>query len=132
MHGKLIGMERQKRRTLVMWQRFSFISFCVLASNFCSCWLPAVCIYITPLISDLQERKRKEAEEYNNNLQQQAHAKAQGLRYEDELARKRIQVLKRLLFFYIFHSVLKCVSICWCCYESYTQFKQALILTDGA
>jgi len=37
------------------------------------------------------ERKRKEAEEYNNNLQQQAHAKAQGLRYEDELARKRIQ-----------------------------------------
>ncbi|RLM79087.1 ATPase family AAA domain-containing protein 3C [Panicum miliaceum] len=37
------------------------------------------------------ERKQKEAEEYNNNLQQQAHAKAQGLRYEDELARKRMQ-----------------------------------------
>jgi len=50
-----------------------------------------VCTYIALLISDLQERKQKEAEEYNNNLQKQAHAKAQKLRYEDDLARKRMQ-----------------------------------------
>jgi hypothetical protein len=94
------------------------------------------CTYITLFISYLQERKQKEAEEYSNNLQQQAHAKAQGLRYEDELARKRMQVLKRFLFLFhlstSYNNVLKYVSIFWCCYESYTQFKQALILTDGA
>ncbi|RCV07994.1 hypothetical protein SETIT_1G290000v2 [Setaria italica] len=37
------------------------------------------------------ERKQKDAEDYRNNLQQQAQAKAQSLRYEDELARKRMQ-----------------------------------------
>ena len=94
-----------------------------------------MCTYIALLISDLQERKQKEAEEYNNNLQKQAHAKAQKLRYEDDFARKRMQVLKRLPFLFhlstSYNSVLKYVSIFWCCYESYTQFKQALILTDG-
>ncbi|KAF4393302.1 hypothetical protein G4B88_002036 [Cannabis sativa] len=38
-----------------------------------------------------QERQRKLAEEQRNIVQQQAHAKAQMLRYEDELARKRMQ-----------------------------------------
>ncbi|CAO1942050.1 unnamed protein product [Urochloa humidicola] len=37
------------------------------------------------------ERRQKEAEDYRNSLQQQAHTKAQQLRYEDELARKRMQ-----------------------------------------
>ncbi|XP_062102407.1 uncharacterized protein LOC133812636 [Humulus lupulus] len=37
------------------------------------------------------ERQRKLAEEQRNIVQQQAHAKAQMLRYEDELARKRMQ-----------------------------------------
>ncbi|GMN29533.1 hypothetical protein TIFTF001_002464 [Ficus carica] len=37
------------------------------------------------------ERQRKMAEEQRNILQQQAQAKAQMLRYEDELARKRMQ-----------------------------------------
>nr|CAB3447661.1 unnamed protein product [Digitaria exilis] len=37
------------------------------------------------------ERKKKEADDYTNNLQRQAQAKAQKLRYEDELARKRMQ-----------------------------------------
>lgn len=36
-------------------------------------------------------RKQKDAEDYRNSLQQQAHSKAQALRYEDELARKRMQ-----------------------------------------
>lgn len=40
----------------------------------------------------LQERQRKLAEEQRNLVQQQAQAKAQMLRYEDELARKRMQV----------------------------------------
>ncbi|CAL5019104.1 unnamed protein product [Urochloa decumbens] len=38
------------------------------------------------------ERRQKEAEDYRNSLQQQAHIKAQKLRYEDELARKRMQM----------------------------------------
>ncbi|CAN6813219.1 unnamed protein product [Brassica oleracea] len=37
------------------------------------------------------ERQRKLAEDQRNLLQQQAQAKAQNLRYEDELARKRLQ-----------------------------------------
>ncbi|XP_062220066.1 uncharacterized protein LOC133919630 [Phragmites australis] len=37
------------------------------------------------------ERKKKEGEEYRNNLEQQEKVKAQALRYEDELARKRMQ-----------------------------------------
>ncbi|KAJ1280641.1 hypothetical protein BS78_04G248200 [Paspalum vaginatum] len=37
------------------------------------------------------ERKKKESEDYRNSLQQQAQSKAQALRYEDELARKRMQ-----------------------------------------
>ncbi|OEL31004.1 hypothetical protein BAE44_0007975 [Dichanthelium oligosanthes] len=37
------------------------------------------------------ERKQKDAEDYRNNLQQQAQSKAQALRYEDELARKRMK-----------------------------------------
>jgi ATPase family AAA domain-containing protein 3A/B len=47
-------------------------------------------------LSDLQERKKKEGEENRNNMQQQLQAKAQGLRYEDELARKRMRVLTSL------------------------------------
>ncbi|CAN7024310.1 unnamed protein product [Brassica rapa subsp. trilocularis] len=38
-----------------------------------------------------QERQRKLAEDQRNLLQQQAQAKAQNFRYEDELARKRLQ-----------------------------------------
>nr|VDC67717.1 unnamed protein product [Brassica rapa] len=38
-----------------------------------------------------EERQRKLAEDQRNLLQQQAQAKAQNLRYEDELARKRLQ-----------------------------------------
>ncbi|CAO2047802.1 unnamed protein product [Urochloa humidicola] len=38
------------------------------------------------------ERRQKEAEDYRNSLQQQAHTKAQQLRYEDELDRKRMQM----------------------------------------
>lgn len=41
----------------------------------------------------LQERQRKLAEEQMNIVQQQAQANAQMLRYEDELARKRMQVV---------------------------------------
>ncbi|KAL6634987.1 hypothetical protein ACP70R_027658 [Stipagrostis hirtigluma subsp. patula] len=37
------------------------------------------------------ERKKEEAERYRNSLDQEAQRKAQGLRYEDELARKRMQ-----------------------------------------
>ncbi|KAL6911343.1 hypothetical protein ACP4OV_000148 [Aristida adscensionis] len=37
------------------------------------------------------ERKKKEAEQYKNNAELEAQRKAQGLRYEDELARKRMQ-----------------------------------------
>ncbi|XP_066322415.1 uncharacterized protein [Miscanthus floridulus] len=37
------------------------------------------------------ERMQKKAEDYRNSLQQEAQAKAQALRYEDELARKRMQ-----------------------------------------
>lgn len=39
-----------------------------------------------------QERQRKLAEEQRNLVQQKAQARAQGLRNEDELARKRLQV----------------------------------------
>lgn len=39
-----------------------------------------------------QERQRKLAEDQRNLIQQQAQAKAQMQRYEDELARKRMQV----------------------------------------
>lgn len=42
-----------------------------------------------------QERQRKLAEDQRNLLQQQAQAKAQNLRYEDELARKRLQVRRK-------------------------------------
>jgi hypothetical protein len=48
-------------------------------------------------LSDLQERK-KDGEENWNKMQQQLQAKAQDLRYEDELARKRMQVLTSLPF----------------------------------
>lgn len=41
-----------------------------------------------------QERQRKLHEEQRDLIQQQAQAKAQMLRYDDELARKRIQVLR--------------------------------------
>lgn len=40
----------------------------------------------------LQEKQRKWAEDQRNLYQQQAQAKAQMMRYEDELARKRMQV----------------------------------------
>lgn len=40
----------------------------------------------------MQERQRKLAEDQRNLVQQQSQAKAQMLRYEDELARKRMQV----------------------------------------
>ena len=56
-------------------------------------------------VSDLQERMQKKAEDYRNSLQQEAQAKAQALRYEDELARKRMQVLKTL-FLYFFSYLL--------------------------
>ncbi|XP_048230501.1 ATPase family AAA domain-containing protein 3 isoform X2 [Ricinus communis] len=42
-------------------------------------------------IHNWQDRQRKLAEEQRNLVQQQAQAKAQMLRYEDELARKRMQ-----------------------------------------
>ncbi|KAH0923183.1 hypothetical protein HID58_023201 [Brassica napus] len=45
-----------------------------------------------------QERQRKLAEDQRNLLQQQAQAKAQNLRYEDELARKRLQVRYKTMF----------------------------------
>ena len=44
-------------------------------------------------INFLQERQRKMAEEQRNLIQDQAQRQAQVLRYEDELARKRLQVL---------------------------------------
>ena len=47
-------------------------------------------LYVNML--DLQDRQRKLAEEQRNLIQEQAQAKAQMLRYEDELARKRMQV----------------------------------------
>ncbi|XP_076960685.1 uncharacterized protein LOC143637122 [Bidens hawaiensis] len=46
------------------------------------------------------ERQRKLAEEQMNLLQQQSNAKAQLLRYEDELARKRMQVQLVICGFY--------------------------------
>lgn len=45
-----------------------------------------------------QERQRKLAEDQRNLLQQQAQAKAQNFRYEDELARKRLQVRYKTMF----------------------------------
>lgn len=45
------------------------------------------------IVLNVQERQRKLAEDQRNLVQQQAQAKAQMLRYEDELARKRLQVL---------------------------------------
>ena len=41
---------------------------------------------------DRQDKQRKMAEEQMSLFQQQAQAKAQMLRYDDELARKRMQV----------------------------------------
>ncbi|PWZ04106.1 ATPase family AAA domain-containing protein 3 [Zea mays] len=41
------------------------------------------------------ERMQKKAEDYRNSLQQEAQAKAQALRFEDELARKRMQACNR-------------------------------------
>jgi len=54
-----------------------------------------------------QERQRKLAEDQMNIVQQQAQAKAQMLRYEDELARKRMQVLEVASFFYYILGILK-------------------------
>jgi ATPase family AAA domain-containing protein 3A/B len=42
----------------------------------------------------------KKAEDYRNSLQQEAQVKAQALRFEDELARKRMQVLDSLLLYF--------------------------------
>lgn len=50
----------------------------------------------------MQERQRKLAEDQRNLVQQQSQAKAQMLRYEDELARKRMQV-PLLAYFSILH-----------------------------
>ena len=41
---------------------------------------------------NLQEKQRKWAEDQRNLYQQQAQGKAQMMRYEDELTRKRMQV----------------------------------------
>ena len=49
-----------------------------------------------------QDKQRKMAEEQMNLVQQQAQAKAQMLRYEDELARKRMQVPGMNSFFFFF------------------------------
>lgn len=40
----------------------------------------------------MQEKQRKWAEDQRNLYQQQTQTKAQVMRYEDELARKRMQV----------------------------------------
>lgn len=48
---------------------------------------------LNSIFSQPQERQRKLAEEQRNLIQQQAQAKAQMLRYEDELTRKRMQVI---------------------------------------
>lgn len=53
-----------------------------------------------------QERQRKLAEEQRNLMQQQAQAKAQMLRYEDELARKRMQVKGACFSTCLFYSML--------------------------
>lgn len=46
----------------------------------------------------IQDKQRKWAEEQRELYQQQAQAKAQNLRYEDELARKRMQVKEQFFF----------------------------------
>lgn len=48
---------------------------------------------------NLQEKQRKWAEEQSNLYQQQAQGKAQIMRYEDELTRKRMQVWTIPIFF---------------------------------
>lgn len=54
--------------------------------------LPLWIITYTFFFFNLQEKQRKLHEEQRDLIQQQAQAKAQMLRYEDELARKRMQV----------------------------------------
>lgn len=55
-----------------------------------------LCLYL-----HWQDKQQKMAEEQRNLVQQQSQAKAQMLRYEDELARKRMQV-KGLIFYLLF------------------------------
>lgn len=50
------------------------------------------------------------AQEQFNLLQQDAQAKAQILRYEDELARKRMQV-RKILFMYIHYKSRNLISL---------------------
>lgn len=50
-----------------------------------------VCLYLNGDLH-LQEKQRKWAEDQRNLYQQQAQGKAQMMRYEDELTRKRMQV----------------------------------------
>lgn len=54
-----------------------------------------------------QERQRKLAEEQRNLVQQKAQARAQGLRNEDELARKRLQVHELTLYISLLQIGLK-------------------------
>lgn len=68
----------------------------------------------------LQDRQRVVYEEQKKLVQQQAQTKAQMARYEDELARKRMQVSFLFIFlsFFLFFSLLcVCLSvlggICW-------------------
>jgi hypothetical protein len=73
-------------------QLFSIV-FCQGCFHFCTIFYDTADPFSFSL-SCLQERKKKEAEENSKNMQQQLQAKAQTLRYEDDLARKRMQVLK--------------------------------------
>jgi Domain of unknown function (DUF3523) len=75
------------------------------------CISPAsVCLYgrLENLIDViLQDRQRVVYEEQKKLVQQQAQTKAQMARYEDELARKRMQV--RFVFFYFHFNAIWCL-----------------------
>lgn len=64
------------------------------------------------LVNQLQ----KKAEDYRNSLQQEAQAKAQALHFEDELARKRMPVLKSRFLYLLLatsYNVYNVVALLW-------------------
>ena len=64
------------------------------------------------LVNQLQ----KKAEDYRNSLQQEAQAKAQALHFEDELARKRMSVLKSRFLYLLLatsYNVYNVVALLW-------------------
>jgi hypothetical protein len=63
---------------------------------------------------------QKKAEDYRNSLQQEAQAKAQALHFEDELARKRMPVLKSRFLYLLF------ARICYLFHITYNHIESLI------